>query len=74
MNIVNKIKEYFNHVNDITQMLTSDNIEKIISYIKQIPILCTINIDSANNKNLGTAILKNIIRSKCLKEKFIMPK
>lgn len=50
--LIDKIKEYFNHVNNVTQMITGDNIEKIISYIKQIPMLCSINMRSNNNKKL----------------------
>ena len=50
--MINKIKEYFNHVNTVTQMITNDNIEKIILYIKQIPMLCSINIKSRSNKIL----------------------
>lgn len=50
--MINKIKYYFNHVNNVTQIITSDNIEKIISYIKQIPMLCSINIKSGNNKKI----------------------
>lgn len=52
MDIINKIKEYSEHINNVTQIITSDNIEKVISYIKQIPVLCTINIKSANNRTI----------------------
>ena len=48
--MINKIKEYFNYVNFVTQMITNDNVGKIIAYIKQIPMLCSINIKSNNNK------------------------
>lgn len=57
--LINKIKEYFNHVNNVTQIITNDNIEKIISYIKQIPMLCSINVNylyfsySGNNNLLN---------------------
>ncbi len=34
MDIIDRIKEYFNHVNAVTQIITSENIEKINSYIK----------------------------------------
>ncbi len=50
--LIDKIKDYFNHVNNVTQIITGDNIEKIISYIKQIPMLCSINVRSNNNKRL----------------------
>lgn len=50
--LINKIKEYFNHVNEVTQMLSKDNINKIIECIKQIPKICTIEIESANNRKL----------------------
>lgn len=52
MDIVSKIKEYSHHVNSVTQIIASDNIEKIISYIRQIPVLCSINIKSAKNRCL----------------------
>lgn len=52
MKTVEKIKEYSKQVNNVTQMISSDNIEKIICYIKQIPKLCAINIKSAQNRAL----------------------
>lgn len=50
--LINKIKEYFNHVNEVTQILSKDNINKIIECIKQIPKICAIDIESANNRKL----------------------
>ena len=52
MDIVEKIKEYFNHVNVVTQMITKDNIDKIIKYIQQIPLLCSLNVKSKENRRL----------------------
>lgn len=46
----NKIKDYFNYVNEVTQILSKDNINKIIECIKQIPKICAIDIESANNR------------------------
>ena len=48
--LINKIKDYFNHVNEVTQILSKDNINKIIECIKQIPKICAIDIESANNR------------------------
>lgn len=50
--LINKIKDYFNYINEVTQMLSIENINKIIECIKQIPKICTIDIESANNRKL----------------------
>lgn len=49
--LINKIKDYFNHVNEVTQMLSKDNINKIIECIKQIPKICTIDIGQLTIEN-----------------------
>ena len=50
--MVNKIKQYFNHINDVTQTISNANIDKIIACIKQIPKICEIDIKSDANKQL----------------------
>ena len=50
--MVNKIKQYFNHINDVTQTISNVNIDKIIACIKQIPKICEIDIKSDANKQL----------------------
>ena len=52
LDVINKIKEYFNHVNEVTQIITHSNINKIISCIKQIHKICEIDIKSATNRQL----------------------
>lgn len=52
MNLDDKIKEYNSHVDNVTQIITNSNIEKIISYIKQIPLLCSLNDISKENRRL----------------------
>lgn len=52
MDITSKIKDYLKHVDDVTKIITKDNADKIIRYIKQIPLLCTLNTESQRNKVL----------------------
>ena len=52
MDTIDKIKEYFNHINNTTQIITNSNIDKIIACIKQIPQICKIDIESAKNRKL----------------------
>ena len=52
MDITDKIKEFFNQVNEVTQMITKTNINKIIACIKQIPKICEIDIKSETNRQL----------------------
>lgn len=50
--MVSKIKEYVNNINIATQLITNDNIDKIIACIKQIPEICDIDTKSNENRNL----------------------
>lgn len=52
LDITDKIKEYFNHVNEVTQTITHSNINKINSCIKQIPKICEIDIKSETNRQI----------------------
>lgn len=59
LDIIDKIKEYFNYINDVTKIITSDNINKIIACVKQIPKICEIDIKSGINKKLRDGHEKN---------------
>lgn len=50
--MVNKIKDYFNQINIVTQTITNVNIDKIIACIKQIPKICEIDAKSNHNRKL----------------------
>ena len=50
--MVNKIKDYFNQINIVTQTITNVNIDKIIACIKQIPKICEIGAKSNHNRKL----------------------
>lgn len=52
LDITDKIKEFFNQVNIVTQMITKTNINKIIACIRQIPKICEIDIKSDTNRKL----------------------
>lgn len=47
-----KMNEYLNQVNNVTKILSNDNITKVITYIKQIPLLCSLNAISKENRRL----------------------
>lgn len=52
LDIADKIKEFFNYMNEIIQIIKTNNIDKIICYIKQIPLLCSLNAKSNENRRL----------------------
>lgn len=52
MDMLDKFKNYFDSLNNVTNIITSSNIKKIISYIQQIPLLCEIDIKSSANQVL----------------------
>lgn len=47
-----KMNEYSVYVNEVTKILSNDNISKIITYIKQIPLLCSLNAKSKEYRRL----------------------
>lgn len=52
MDMLDKFKDYFDSLNNVTKIITSNNIKKVISYIQQIPLLCEIDIKSSVNQTL----------------------
>lgn len=52
MDISEKLAVFFDHVHEIEKIITTDNIEKIIACIKQVPKICAIDIKSAHNRQL----------------------
>lgn len=52
LDITDKIKEFRNHVDEVTQTIKPNNIDKIICYVKQIPLLCSLNVKSDENRRL----------------------
>lgn len=52
MDITDKFKEFFNHVNEVAQIIKPDNFDKIIRYVRQIPLLCSLNAKSNENRHL----------------------
>ena len=52
LDISTKFKDFFNRVNDVVQIINDNNIDKIICYIKQIPLLCSLNAKSKENRCL----------------------
>lgn len=52
MSLDDKIEELNQHINNITKIISKDNIEKIISYVKQIPLMCSLNVKSIEFRRL----------------------
>ncbi|MBQ8799998.1 MAG: hypothetical protein IJZ55_10575 [Lachnospiraceae bacterium] len=48
--MIDRLKQYFSHVNDVTQIITNSNVDKIIACVRQIPKICEIDEKSIESR------------------------